>query len=1275
MLHALLASRFTVVELAGKGASGEVYRAIDEHTGRSVAVKVLGSPMDAAAVDRFSREVQLLASVDDPHVVRYVAHGSDETGRPYMVVEWLEGEDLSRRQKREPLDGRQALEVVRQAAMGVAALHAQGIVHRDIKPSNIFLSWSGRGAIHVTLVDLGVARVESTTQLTRDGMMIGTPSYMSPEQILGKQNVDAASDVFSLGVVLFELVARERPYHADDVVGLVAKIALQDPPRLSSIAPEVPPELEMIVATAMAKDPSSRFASALDLARALEVAPPYAVDRAAKVADDAITKASGPSSLATTERRIVTTVFVRLASTVGSHGAWSTFARIASNAGGVAHKLLSLAFVAVFGEERSAGDEAQRAARAALAIRSALPFASVAVATGRVLAGASGLAGEAIDRGVGLAVAAGGIRLDSATARMLGDGFEIVDDGGPVLAGERIAAGPSRTFLGREIPCVGRDRELTQLLALFDESAAESVARAAVVIGEPGVGKSRLRHELQARISHHEREVRFLVARGNAIAVGSPFGMIGAAIRAFANIQEDEPVAEQRAKLGLTVRTRDRSAIIPLVARLAFIDGAPMRGAEDGAYVSDQLRIAFEDWLRELSGEKPLCVVLEDAHHGDAPSMKLLDGALGNLTNSPIFVVALARPELDARFPRLWNARDPIVLRLGKLGRRASAELARTALGGRATQELVDSLVDRAGGNPFYLEELLRAVMSRSGAPSSVSDLPETVLGMVQARLDALGPSAKRILRAASVFGEAFWPGAIAAALDDAGEDTTSSLRDLVAREVVERRATSRFQGEEELAFRHGLLRDAAYEMLTDDDRREGHGRAAEWLESRGEREAALLARHYERAGQTARATIHYERAAEQALVGSDFEGAIECAELALAYGATAGARGRLLLTIAEARRWRGELEMALDSAAYAEEGLDPGTVEWFSAVREQIAATGRLGRRDQIAALSEKAASQAAQPGAQGAQIAALVPAAVHLLYAGEKSAAEALSARIETLTSRMLGLEPRARARVHQLRAVFAQARDEVDVAIREQEAALAQFRAANDKRAGALVSANLGFALVQMGAYERAEEVLVDALAVAETLGLGTIAPLAEQNLGALHARNGRLAEALATQTRAAERFAALRDPRLEATSRVHCALILLARGELDRAEQMVQPVMEAGFEPLRVGACAALAGVQLRRGDPRGALALASQAASVLGRLGSVEEFEMVARLTLVEASIACGQRDQARAAAAAARARMEEKAARVANLDLRRSFLERTPEHARLAELERALATH
>ena len=178
----VIAERFEVEQLVGSGGMGEVFRGRDRLTGGAVAVKLLhGSSRDA---DRFKREAQLLAEVSHPRIVKYVAHGIAEGGRPYIAMEWLEGEDLSERLVRSGLTLHETLTVARRVAEGLAVLHERGIVHRDIKPSNVFLPASKFDSLK--LHDLGVARLlHATHPSTRSGVMVGTPGYMAPEQARG----------------------------------------------------------------------------------------------------------------------------------------------------------------------------------------------------------------------------------------------------------------------------------------------------------------------------------------------------------------------------------------------------------------------------------------------------------------------------------------------------------------------------------------------------------------------------------------------------------------------------------------------------------------------------------------------------------------------------------------------------------------------------------------------------------------------------------------------------------------------------------------------------------------------------------------------------------------------------------------------------------------------------------------------------------------------------------------------------------------------------------
>src|SRR5262249_18457836 len=173
-------TRFALQARVGRGGAGDVFRATDRQTGAAVAVKrMLTSSGEPTALERFRREVRLLAQIDHPNVVRYVAHGVDAAGTACLVVEWLEGEDPAHRQKRQRLAAADAIEVVRQAAEGLHALHQAGIVHRDVKPANLFLVNGEGSAPRVKVIDLGVARAAGEATLTTVGVALGTPFYMS----------------------------------------------------------------------------------------------------------------------------------------------------------------------------------------------------------------------------------------------------------------------------------------------------------------------------------------------------------------------------------------------------------------------------------------------------------------------------------------------------------------------------------------------------------------------------------------------------------------------------------------------------------------------------------------------------------------------------------------------------------------------------------------------------------------------------------------------------------------------------------------------------------------------------------------------------------------------------------------------------------------------------------------------------------------------------------------------------------------------------------------
>src|SRR6266550_589050 len=270
-LPTVLAERYQLDRSLGNGGMGEVFEATDLTLHRSVAVKLLSPSLvqDEPARARFLREARALARVNSPHVVAVYDAGEDDE-RPYLVMELVEGTTLERELERAGrLEPRRAVAIAKDIASGLASAHEQGIVHRDVKPSNVFLTPSDAAKIG----DFGIARLERPdATLTLTGQTFGSPPYMAPEQATGGK-VDARADLYSLGCVLFQMLAGRRPFSGDDAVSLVYQHVHRTPPRVDSIDPAVPAELGTLVAGLMAKDPDDRPGSAEEVRRALGSVP------------------------------------------------------------------------------------------------------------------------------------------------------------------------------------------------------------------------------------------------------------------------------------------------------------------------------------------------------------------------------------------------------------------------------------------------------------------------------------------------------------------------------------------------------------------------------------------------------------------------------------------------------------------------------------------------------------------------------------------------------------------------------------------------------------------------------------------------------------------------------------------------------------------------------------------------------------------------------------------------------------------------------------------
>jgi serine/threonine-protein kinase len=275
----LIAGKYRVEKTIGRGGMGVVMSALHEQLEQRVALKFLTDDayQQPEAVARFVREARAAVQIQSVHGARVMDVGTLDDGAPYMVMEYLRGSDLKQvSHQRGPLPVSEAVDYVLQACDAVAEAHSLGIVHRDLKPANLFLTRRPDGSPLVKVLDFGISKSllpgdrSSQMQMTASAAIMGSPQYMSPEQIRSSKNVDARTDIWALGTILHELLTGSPAYEADTVPGLLAMIVADPPAPLGALRPDMPPGLEAIVLRCMQKNREQRFSSIADLAWALE---------------------------------------------------------------------------------------------------------------------------------------------------------------------------------------------------------------------------------------------------------------------------------------------------------------------------------------------------------------------------------------------------------------------------------------------------------------------------------------------------------------------------------------------------------------------------------------------------------------------------------------------------------------------------------------------------------------------------------------------------------------------------------------------------------------------------------------------------------------------------------------------------------------------------------------------------------------------------------------------------------------------------------------------
>ncbi|MCX4241502.1 serine/threonine-protein kinase [Paraliomyxa miuraensis] len=1290
----VVAERFEVGEIIDSGGMGSVYRATDLlDDRRPIALKVIrdqptphssqtgeppepGTSLDTQQLlDSFQREAELLANLRHPSIVRYVHHGRTSSGAPYLAMEWVEGEDLKSKLRREPLTVAQTLRLGLRLAEGLAAAHRVGVIHRDIKPSNILLP--DGNVDQAKIADFGIAQFTQFVLIRG-----GTPGYMAPELHLERSQIDARADVYSLGLLLTRCLSttESRPslQGSEDLptATVVEKSSSAQVVDGTTLGLSVPNELDELLRRMLSTDRSLRPAHGGVVASHLQAL-------ASRLDPD------DTSVLSAQEKQLVGLIRVEL--DPRAHPSRDAVAEVLSKFGATQRVLGLLSLVITLESRISEGDHTLRTALCALEVRRVCPTARLALVLGQIppqtqqslITAAERLLDQ--DEPTSDDEGEHPILIDPRAANLLDVRFDVerTDAVCRLLRPRReLAAG--RLLLGKPSPWVGRTGDVDRLLLTYLDAVATRRPRAVVMQAEAGMGKSRLVQELLSGLEASNTPPLVWIARGDPVSAGSPFALLAQLVHAMAGIAEGESMAIRQSKLHRRLSEYFQGTELRRVeAFLGELSRTPypnefclplVIARQDPQYMAEQTRRAWEDLIAVASSKQSLVIVLDDCQWGDLATLRYFDHALRSTATGALTLLVLARPGASP-----WAALEGTPgfsrFQLERLSASDCAAFLQEVLGDDLSPKLVQRIIERAAGNPLLLEELARAVGQRGDEQFGGTE--DTISALMHARLQSLGFDARQILRAGSVFGPVFWLDGVVA-LRKRGSSAAlvrEWLEELIDQELVVRRPTSRYPGEEEYEFHHLSIRDAAYGMLTEEDTVAAHRSVARWLSERGESNSYILAEHFRLGQELSEAVRFYVEAGRQAFARNEFEAVREITDRALACaegGELQGSelQGSLELLRAETEACLGRHAEASRFAFRAMADLTEGTPSWLAAAGEASLASARIGEHGRVLEVIEHFDEMDLGLSGGGVELMGIIRAAIPLASTGFGGTALEVLDSVERALQAIADRNPDARGPYHSARALRALCTGELATTLFELEAASREFESAGSLRTAWEHRASAGYTCLELGMLMRGEGLLMEVIRTTEGVGLHHLNAVAKHNLGRRLAEVGRIDEGRALERSALKAFQNHGNRRMEGLTHAFLGRIALEDGDPLEAELHAR----RGVELLeresgsKIVALSTLAQVLLHVDRPHDAMVYAQQAFDQLQQLVLVHEGESLTRLAYAEALWGCGRREQALAAIAEAHANLLERAEDLGAADMvKRDFLHRVSENAAILQ--------
>jgi tetratricopeptide (TPR) repeat protein/class 3 adenylate cyclase len=970
-------SHYHVADSLGAGGMGQVFLARDTKLGRRVALKLLPRQFtkDKNRIRRFQQEACAASALNHPNILTVFEIGQEEDLH-FIVTEYVEGETLRQRVKPGGSDLLEVLEAGVQIADALATAHGAGIIHRDVKPDNIMLRPDGL----VKVLDFGIAKLSQAARTTTDsnpqsdtsirtetGVVVGTVQYMSPEQLRGIQ-VDLRTDVFSLGVVLYELVAGVRPFTGESTTDVIVSILEKEPPPLSA-----PRELEQILNKALQKDRERRYSTATEFGKDLKAliqklktgrhhpvrCPACQSENPAMsaycsgcgnalrkecpgcgqevlvtdqfcgacghrfesiAATNVVGAATVESRPTDVERKHATVIYSLISGCTGileqlnSEEADAVLASIRSRATelvrhyeGVVERCSAEELVAIFGIPLSNEDDLFRAVHVGLELHSLLRelsddierrfgvrlnpctgISSGAVLTRRDASGTLKATGDALQVASRLAAFADAdeILVSSGTQRTIEPFFRLEQKGSVTLWPKSSPAtvyrvegetgAHTRLDAAKVVGLTtytGREEELGVLQSLFERAAAGE-GQLITVLGDAGVGKSRLLLEFQREL--HGKTVRILQSRCEPHSAATPYLPFIDLLRHLIEIREDSP---ERIRQHIIARINaidpDLSVFLPIYLNLLSIPGGEHSLNSD--VKGDDLRVAIQEALLAVltlqAKSGPAIILLEDWHWSDEASKEALKRLAELVVAQPLMIVVTCRPERSPDWALIGNH---TLLNLAPLNQVFATRIAESILGVEELPEGLDALLyNRTGGNPFFIEELCRTLLEdevvritdgRARLEGSLEDLnlPDSIQAVIRTRLDRLDGDSQRVITYASVLGREFTLPILQRLCDKS--PIPGSLEALLRQGLIQQ---LRVVPEPAYRFKHVLTQQVAYDSLLMHRRKSLHeeaGRAIEDLyRSRLEEHLEVLTFHYAGAENWAKAVEFGREAAEKA--------------------------------------------------------------------------------------------------------------------------------------------------------------------------------------------------------------------------------------------------------------------------------------------------------------------------------------------------------------------------------------------------------------------------